>query len=74
MKVDTDSNVLEATAILLQVSRRICAEHDESAINNNANLRKTLTKKILEESKSVSPEIDADTWAKASQELLKRSS
>jgi hypothetical protein len=73
MKVDTDSNVLEATAILFQVSRRICAEYDENAINNNQNLRKTLTKKILEESKSISPETDADTWAKASCELLKRS-
>lgn len=66
----TDDGVLEAAALLFQVARTESSQFQENQINSNKELRKTLTKRILEKVKSIRPDISQDVWRKASQELV----
>lgn len=61
--------VIEATAVLLQLSRKHMGDFTELQVNNNASLRKRLSKNIMAEAKASYPNVTTETWTKASQKL-----
>ncbi len=65
-------DVMEAAALLFQIARRHSFDYENSKIDNNKSLRKTMAKSILNEAKSMRPDLDDNIWKQASCELTKR--